>query len=40
MFACRNGLQDDAFGNIAAPDQLNDDVDRRIGENLLRIGRE
>jgi hypothetical protein len=40
MFACRNGFQNYAFGNIAAPDQLNDDIDRGIGENLLRIGRE
>ncbi len=40
MFPCRNGFKNDAFGNIAASDQLHDDVDRRIGKNLFRIGRE
>ena len=40
MFPCRNGFQNDAFGDIAAPNQFHDDVDRRIGENLFCIGRE
>ena len=40
MFPCRDGFQNDAFGRIAASDQLHDNVDRRIGENLLCIGRE
>src|SRR4029079_5020186 len=40
MFTRHNGFEDDALGDVAAPNQLNDDMDRWISQNLFRIGRE